>query len=70
MDGRSEYFTFHNVSIKSKARWMNGRARTAFTFHNVSIKSGGSFLFVLEKKNFTFHNVSIKSSHISISLFM
>ena len=56
-----DFFTFHNVSIKSGTGEGAIFRSWFFTFHNVSIKSDVNF----EKGEvilfFTFHNVSIKS---------
>ena len=56
---RSDWFTFHNVSIKTRRCYFRGAFSHLFTFHNVSIKTEYQIKTTGE---FTFHNVSIKTN--------
>ena len=64
---RSDYaehlsaFTFHNVSIKTRAGTAGKTPGSPFTFHNVSIKTCVLIVFQRQFSHFTFHNVSIKT---------
>ena len=55
------FFTFHNVSIKSRSVMLLLSHAETFTFHNVSIKSKYPVMSIRDNLVFTFHNVSIKS---------